>query len=143
MAAQTTTGLDPVLKELYPQKKIDKQLYEGQPFFGLVPKSEDFFGVSLRIATMYAPTTGRSSTFATAQANKGGAAYRGFDLTRVSDYALFSIETEAIRAAKNDRGALLRALETEGDAARDAQDSQRRQDPGLTAPVPGSGVSHS
>lgn len=116
MASQSVSGLSGVLKRLYPQTKIDRVLYEDNPLLGMMAKDEEFYGEDLRLALMYAPTTGRSATFANAQSNKAGASYKGFNLTRVTDYSLFSIDGQAIRAAKNSKGALVNALEAEGDA---------------------------
>jgi len=62
---------------------------------------------------MAGPGGGRSHTFAHAQANKRGGTYTGFNLTRVSDYSLFSLQREAILASANDRGAFVRLIESE------------------------------
>lgn len=117
MAAATVTTLSNVLKRLYPQNRIELLLYKNNPWLGMVPKNEGFVGEDLRISNMFAPTAGRSSSFSTAQANKAGALYEGFVLTRVTDYSLFSISGEAIRASRGNRGSLVRGLQSEGDAA--------------------------
>jgi hypothetical protein len=117
MAAANTSTLSNVLKQLYPQSYLWKVLYENNPWFGMVPKSEDFGGRDLRLSLMYAPTSGRSQDFTAAQAQKAGARYAGFTLTRNTDYSLFSITTEAIRASKGNANSLVEGLKAEGDAA--------------------------
>lgn len=117
MAAASTSTLSNVLKQLYPQSYLWKVLYENNPWFGMVPKSEDFGGRDLRLSLMYAPTSGRSQDFTLAQSQKVGARYAGFVLTRNTDYSLFSITTEAIRASKGNANSLVEGLKAEGDAA--------------------------
>ena len=117
MSAATTTSIDPILKRLYSKDRFEKALYTNNPLLGLLPKNEDFGGADMRIALMYAPTAGGSATFSNSQSNQVGAAYKGFNLTRVSDYSTFLISSEALKASKGDANALVSGLETEGDAA--------------------------
>lgn len=117
MASASTTTLNAILKRLYSKERFERALYENNSFLGLIPKMESFTGDDLRIALMFAPTAGGSANFTKAQSNKVGASYKGFNLTRVPDYSLFSIDGEAIKAARSDEGSLIRALEAEGDAA--------------------------
>ncbi len=110
----TTVGNTPyILKTLWPQERIESEVYDDNPFLAMVPKAEDFYGENMYIALRYTDIQGRSATFATAQANK--APHKGvrFLLTRGKDYALWSIEHEMILAAKRDKGALVRSLDTE------------------------------
>jgi hypothetical protein len=60
---------------------------------------------------------GRSSTFANAQAQKNPSNYKKFSLTRVKDYSLASIETEAILASETNPGAFLQLATAEIDGA--------------------------
>ncbi len=113
----TTTTINAILKELYPRNYVDKMLYMNNPFWGWVPKSERFVGRHAHIALQHAATAGRSTSFSVAQANRAGARYTGFDVTRVPDYSVFSLTSEAILAAENDMGALTQSTKAETDAA--------------------------
>ena len=119
--AATTVGNTPyILKTLWPQDRIESLVYENNPFLAMVPKAEDFYGENMYVAMRYTDINGRSATFATAQANK--APHKGvrFLLTRGKDYALWGIEHEMILAAKRDKGALVRSLDTEISSALNA-----------------------
>jgi hypothetical protein len=117
MTNLTTSNTNYLLKTLWPQDRVENQSYEDNPLLAMIPKSEEFYGENMYIATRYAPSAGRSATFATAQSNK--APHKGvrFLLTRGHDYALFGIEHEAILAAKKDKGALIKSLDTEMESA--------------------------
>lgn len=115
MTATVTTS-SAILKRLYSQKTLLGLLYKDSPLLGVLPKSTKFTGADMRIACKIAPTSGRSATFSTAQGNIGGTTYRGFDLTRVTDYSLYRISNELLLAASSDDGALVRAHKSEGDS---------------------------
>jgi len=117
MAAFDMTAANAALKIIYPQKEITKALYRNNPFLGLVPKRTDFYGLNIQLALRYALTGGASPVFATAQANKTPSSLAKFNVTSVKYYSLASIDGETIRATKNDKGALVQALENETDAA--------------------------
>lgn len=109
----TTTSSAYILKTLWPQKRVENTVYQDHPLLAMIPKSEEFYGANMVLAVRYADTQGRAATFSTAQANKGSHAGVKFTITRVSDYQLVSLTTEAILAAQNDKGALIRNLDTE------------------------------
>lgn len=113
----TSSSLTAILKRLYPQRELWNLVYQDNPLLAMMPKAGDFEGSAIALAARYADTMGRSSVFATAQANAGAFAAVQFLLTRVKDYQIYRLETEAILAAKSDRGALVRSLDTEVSAA--------------------------
>ena len=113
----TLTTVERVLKELYSPSRLEYLLYKSNPFLGLLPKNTSFGGNSLRIPIMYASTSGRSSAFATAQTNRAGARYSGFNLTRVEDYSIFSISNHALKASRGDKAAFVSVVESETRAA--------------------------
>jgi len=115
--AATVANLSNVLKTLYPPEYFQSVFFRDNPLLGLLPKSERFYGNNLRISLQYAPGTGGSATFATAQANKGASSYEGFLLTRKKDYSLFSLETELIRAGANNAGSVVQTMKAETDGA--------------------------
>lgn len=109
----TSTTIERILKELYPDRRIEYMLYEDQPFLGMVKKDTNFEGQSKRIALIQGGIAGRSALFATAQGNAAGASYEGFNITHKTDYAVFGITTLALRQSKTSKGALVNALNTE------------------------------
>jgi hypothetical protein len=116
--AATSVGNTPyILKTLWPQERVENLVYEDNPFLALVPKSEEFYGQNMYLAVKYTDTQGRSATFSTAQGAKNPHKGVRFLLTRGKDYSLFGIEHEMILASKKDKGALLRALDTEVESA--------------------------
>lgn len=117
MANLTVANTNYLLKTLWPQERVENLVYADNPLLAMIPKDKTFYGENMYIATRYADSAGGSGTFATAQANK--APHKGvrFLLVRGKDYQLFGIENEAILAAKRDKGALIRSLDTEIESA--------------------------
>jgi hypothetical protein len=113
MAATSVANTPYILKTLWPQSRIESLVYEDNPFLAMVAKSEEFYGENMYIALRYTDNKGRSATFATAQANKNPHKGVRFLLTRGKDYAMYGITHEMILAAKKDKGALVRSLNTE------------------------------
>ncbi len=107
------TSTDAILKTLWPQSRVDDTVYADHPLFAMMPKMEAFYGKNLVLAVRYSDTQGRSSVFATAQANVGAFASKAFTLTRVKDYQVCQLDSETIEATENDKGALISALDTE------------------------------
>lgn len=105
------------LKQLWPQKRAAEMTYKDNPLLAMMPKKEDAGGDTINIAVRYADPQGRSSVFATAQANKGNQVGVKFQLTRASDYGLASVANETVEASKSDQQALLRAMDSEIEAA--------------------------
>jgi hypothetical protein len=106
-----------ILKVLWPQSRVENLVYADHPLLAMLSKSEDFYGENMVLAVRIGDTQGRSATFATAQANITNFQAKKFIITRAKDYQLFSLETEAILATKRDKGALIKALDTEIESA--------------------------
>lgn len=117
MSAQTLTTFDAALKQIYTRDEIQNMVYRDNPLLALTPKYTEFYGKNLPIPIIYANPQGRSATFSNAQGNKTPSKITDFVLTRDSDYALASIETETLLASSNDTGAFLEAATTEVDGA--------------------------
>jgi hypothetical protein len=113
----TVTTLQNILKTLYPKDAIAELAYSKSKALGMIKKRTDFEGNNLVIGNRFAGTAGGSANFAKAQANIAGAKYGKFTLTRAKDYSLLRIETEAARASRSNRGALVKGIKAEGDAA--------------------------
>jgi hypothetical protein len=117
------TSLQYALKDLWPQSRIKSEVYRDHAFLAMLEKDENFVGNSLYLALRTGDSQGGSAQFAVAQNVANGSASGAptvagsnsgvrFNLTRVSDYQIFSIATEAIKAAK-DEGALIDGLDVE------------------------------
>ncbi|MEM4724101.1 MAG: phage major capsid protein [Candidatus Hadarchaeum sp.] len=118
MGANLTT-FDAALKQYYTKDRIINLVYQDNPLFALMPKSEDFYGRNLPIVLQYGNPQGRSASFARAQI-RGKATSTKLDdflLTRVKDYSIAYIDGETMKATESDMGAFLEASTTEIDAA--------------------------
>lgn len=109
----TDTDVKAVLKTLWPQERVENMVYPDHPLLAMIAKDKNFYGENMVLAVRTGDTQGRSATFSDAQANASRFQARKFILTRAKDYQVVSLETEAILATKNDRGALIKALDTE------------------------------
>jgi hypothetical protein len=116
---QTATTFQEALKPLFQNKgEIEDGVYKDYPYLALVPKTEDYYGDGdWKIAVKYKRITGRSVTFARAQANKKPSKRKRFTVTRERDYALAGLTTEVILASKNNPQSLADALKEELDDA--------------------------
>jgi len=111
------TNFDAALKEFYTDDAVQNTVYKDNPFLALLPKNKSWEGDTLPIPITYGNPQGRSRTFATAQSNKGNSLHKKFNLTRVKDYSLFSVDNETLKASRSNRGAFMQALTTEADGA--------------------------
>lgn len=102
-----------ILKTLWPQKRVENLVYPEHPFFAMLPKHRDFFGENMYLAVRGADSQGRSAVFSTAQSQASAHSGVRFLLTRAADYQVCRLSTESILAAKNDKGALVKNLDTE------------------------------
>lgn len=119
MAATITTA-DKILKYLYSSKELLNAVYKDNPLFALLPKAGGFTGRSLIHALTYGNSLARSAAFATAQGRAGINGASGtdsgfnrdvnFTVTRVKNYAMYTIEQELLLAAVGDRSSFVRGL---------------------------------
>lgn len=115
--ALNPTNFAPFLKTLWPQSRVENLTYQNQPLYALVPKMTGFGGANAVITVQYGDTQGRSSAFATAQANKGNLNSKAFTVTRAKDYALASVDGEVIDASQGNDKALASAWDREVSSA--------------------------
>lgn len=109
-ASSSTTNLAPILEEVY-EKLKNEQLYKNKPFFQMLRKKQTFDGSTHEVPLRYSPEPGGSAVFASALANRGPSGFTRFAVTRRKDYAVGSIETELVRAAKSNGAAVVSAVE--------------------------------
>lgn len=111
------TTFDSALKELYTKDKVEKLVYSNYPLLASIPKQTDFVGKNYVVPVYYGNPQGRSATFTRAQASglRDNSKTVDFSLTRVKDYGIVTIDAETMEASSNDKGAFLKARETEID----------------------------
>lgn len=117
MASLDLTSFASALKVHYTPQRVENMVYKDNPLTAMLPKYEQFGGKNLPIPIRIGIPQGRAATFATAQANKTASIYKDFVLTRVSDYALASIQNETLEASKGDVNAFVEAATSEIDGA--------------------------
>lgn len=115
--SNTLTTLDALIKELYPTQKLIHQVYRDHPWLQMIAKNEKFYGDNMVVPVGYANTNRRSATFSTASNATSGEAVDKFNITRIQDYALASIDREAILAAKSNEGAFVDSVKYVMDGA--------------------------
>ena len=111
MAQLDVTSFAAALKLLYP-RGLAEILYPKCPLLGWLPKKTDFYGEAAVITPMTSGVRG-STTFTNAVNNQGVPTLNRFLVTRVKDYALASIDAEALMASANDKGAIAKGLDTQ------------------------------
>lgn len=113
MATTTVSNIQTVLKNLWPQNRVENEVYPDHPFLSRITKDENFVGTDLKLVVRIGDGQGRGVTLSSAQSRASAPQYRRFSLTRSKNYQVFRIEGEAIEAAKNDVGSLVRTLDDE------------------------------
>jgi hypothetical protein len=113
--ALNLSNFAPMLKTLYPKKRVENMVYSDRPLLAWLPKSEGFYGEDKKVPLIYGNPNGRSATFTTAQGNKTNTKSVAFLITRVKNYGLISIDNETIEASQNDAGAFAEARKVEID----------------------------
>lgn len=117
----TTTTLDAVLKELYKGQAVQDLVYDAsaRPFLSMLKKNP-FAGRNMPLPVIVEDSVGVGAVFGTAQTNVGASTLDQFVITTVKDYSLGRIETEALMASRNDKGAFLSGLKHTVDTALNA-----------------------
>lgn len=111
MAALDSTTASPILKTLYPNGRVKKQLYPRMPGVAMLKKNPEYAGEGIKIPIIHEGSNGASATFSTALANKDGGQMGKFLVDTVEDYSLASITRKVMLQTRNDRGARLKAIE--------------------------------
>ncbi len=120
MSADTLTveRYNSAFKILFPKKKVQTYGLKDQPMWAWLPKGEGFTGRNgAEIPIKYAPLGGGSHDFNTAQAGKGSSKYTHFQISRVRDYIMISLDNEAVEASAGDNGAYMKATQSEVESA--------------------------
>lgn len=116
MAASTSTTFDPVIRELWPQRRINELIFQDRPFMARVKKKTDFTEKKRHIALRYNAGQGAAESFSVAKTNASSSQYEDFVLTISSEHYYGTLDGLLLERTKDDRAALVNALddETEG-----------------------------
>lgn len=117
-----------VLKELWPQRRINNMAYAGSAVWALMNKDEKFKEEVKHIAFRYGNGAGRSATFSEAQASVSSVKLGKFQISRKNNYGLGVVDGDTLEATEDDRGALIDALDTEVNAALEQLTNDTSQD---------------
>jgi len=111
------TAFNDMLKDWYTDQRVEKMVYQDNPFLALVPKVTRFPGKQMPIPILYGNPQTTSADFATAKTAGGTASSKveAFNLTRVKRYGFAIIDGETMKATESDEGAFLKAATTEID----------------------------
>lgn len=115
MASLDLTAYDFALKEYYNDNRVENAMYRGAPALALIEKDETFVGDVMPLPLAHTNPMGRSAAFATAQTNATASKGVKFNLTRVKDYGVATIDNETLLASQSDAGAFMRAATHEID----------------------------
>ncbi|HEY1695140.1 MAG TPA: hypothetical protein VGG39_23390 [Polyangiaceae bacterium] len=110
MAAETTTSLGLIIKQIWPQKEIYDELNYGMPGYALMRKGTDL-GAQTNIAIGFGTTQGVSTSFADAKGNKQPSSVGGFTVPPITIYSLESVSRQAIALSRGDTRAIVNALD--------------------------------
>jgi hypothetical protein len=112
MAVLDVSTATNIIKFLYPDYTVPRELRKTNPFFSMLAKKTNFVGKSVEVPLTINTTQGGSALFSAAKtANELSTSYsdtyKTFTLTRKSDYSLATISGEAMKAAVMDEGAMV------------------------------------
>lgn len=106
------SAAEKIVKFLYPDYTVPRDLRKTNPFYSMVSKKTNFVGKSVEVPLTINTTQGGSALFSQAKAanelsTSYSDTYKSFTLTRKSDYSLATISGEAMKAAVMDEGAMV------------------------------------
>lgn len=110
----TLTIFDAVMKEIYPNVRVEGEAMRKAEFFRWVPKRDEFYGDTLVVPVLYENPQGHSRTFANALAQIETTRQIKFVATsRKKDYGIVKIDAETMMASSKEVGAFIKARETQ------------------------------
>lgn len=112
MAVLDVSTATNIIKYLYPDYTVPRELRKTNPFFAMLAKKTNFVGKSVEVPLTINTTQGGSALFSAAKSSNELSTsyqdtYKTFTLTRKSDYSLATISGEAMKAAVMDEGAMV------------------------------------
>lgn len=110
-------AFDAALKQHYVPQRVENLTYEDNPMYALIAKYNKFGGRNLPIVVQHGNAQGRSGQFTRAQAGakRTNGKYQDFNITRVKNYGLVTIDNETMEASEGDANSFMNARTTEID----------------------------
>ena len=115
--AANSTNMSAILKKIWPQDAIQDLFYEEAPLVAMLPKRTDWSGSTMEVVLQYGQVNGRSAKFANAKANKQASKKTKMSVETSDNFAVWSVDHKLIQQTRNDKGSLVRALESETKSA--------------------------
>lgn len=112
-----TTAVE-LTKRLYPEG-LERLFYEVSPLYAMLNKWKQFGGEGKFLTWEFSRSAGASMSFANAQANKGASSFKRPFITRAREYALASMDGEALEATLGDKYAIAELFKVALDDAKD------------------------
>jgi hypothetical protein len=106
------TAVDADLKDLYTHNTIAELVYPDNPILGWIPKGA-MGGRKVPVPIRYGLPTGRSKTFANAQANASPSKFESWDMIATKDYADVLIDGLAAYSTDSKNEAFMNLVESE------------------------------
>lgn len=110
MSAANPTTVPELLKEIW-DDEIHDFLYEDKPFYAKVTKDTGWDGIKQKITVQYGGMGGVSNTFADALEDRGPNKYAQMEVETSDIFATWSVDNKLITLSRNQKGALVRALD--------------------------------
>lgn len=112
--ALTVAQFDAMMKEIYPDLRIQSLAMKKRPLLQYIPKEDVFYGDTYVVPVLFEDPQGRSADLAVAITNAATTKQVKFVLTeRKKDYGVIEMEAEAIMAASKDVGAFIKSKSTQ------------------------------
>lgn len=112
--ALSVSVFDAMLKEIYPDIRVEALAVKNRPLLEWMPKADEFYGDTYVVPIMYEDPQGRSAVLANAIDQAETTQQEKFVITaRKKDYGVVQIEAEAIMAASKDVGSFIKAKDTQ------------------------------
>ncbi len=115
MSASTTANVPELLKSIWDDEVTDYQ-HEDEVFYGKIEKDTSWDGISQIVTCKIGNGGGHSANFGNAKANRGPSTFKKMTIETKDNFALWSVDNKLITLTRNQRGALMKALQeaTEG-----------------------------
>lgn len=114
-AASDLTTLAFIFKSLYEDRQVADMAMREHPGITIFEKKDGFTGADFKYAIKYGNPQGISGTFTTAQANASSSSGVQLTVYRRKKYGYITLDAEAMRASRDDKGAFLETVQTETD----------------------------
>jgi hypothetical protein len=112
VATTAAASFGPILRTIFPAKKMMEIGERVDPLIGVISKKTDFEGSYVQVPVQYVLNQAIGATFATAQAVTGGSKFKEFDITRAKYYGFAFLERELLEASASNKAAFLNGLKT-------------------------------